>query len=327
MKKKYFLVIGVILIILLILWINPYEIIKDLQEANIYYIIFACFIHIFIICLRALRWGFIINQTYNIKDNFIVKTISLFAGNFTPMKAGGEVLSGMAGVEINKIPISKGLSAAITERFFDLTVTSCLLLGSTFFVPQPYTLIPLIGGILNTIVVLFIYLLNWRQEAGLWILDKICKILIKLRFNSVKIEKYALNVQNGIKNMVQHSIYFNSFKNSIILLILSLISWLFECFRLYVLFNAFNFELSFVIIIILYLLSNMIGVISLIPGGVGSIELSQIALFSLFSVPQTLAGTIALTDRFITFGIVNILGIIFSTIYAKDILKEVRKMI
>lgn len=212
MKKNYFLLIGFILIILIILWIHPYEIIKDLQKANIYYIIFACFIHLFIICLRALRWGFIINQTYKIKRNFIVKTISLFAGNFTPMKAGGEVLSAMAGVEINKISASKGLSAAITERFFDLTITSCLLLGSTFFIPQPYTLIPLIGGIINTIVVLFIYLLNWREEAGLWILDKIRSILLKLRCNSRRVEKMHVSIQNGVKNMVQHSISFTNLK-------------------------------------------------------------------------------------------------------------------
>jgi uncharacterized protein (TIRG00374 family) len=243
------------------------------------------------------------------------------------MKAGGEVLSAIAGVEINKISASKGLSAAITERFFDLTVTSCLLLGFTFFTPQPYTLIPLIGGIINTIVVLFIYFINWREQAWLWIFDKLACILLKLRFNSKKVEKMYINILNGVKNMVQHSISFIDFKNSVILLILSLISWLFECFRLYILFKAFNFEISFVIIVILYLLSNMIGVISLIPGGIGSIELSQIALFSLFSVPQALAGTIALTDRLITFGIVNILGIIFSTLYAKNILKEVKKMI
>ncbi|MDR3292418.1 MAG: flippase-like domain-containing protein [Methanobrevibacter sp.] len=326
MKKNYFLLIGLILIVLVILWLNPIEIIKDLQEANVYYILLACLIHLFIICLRALRWGFIINQTYKIKNNFIVKTISLFAGNFTPMKAGGEVLSGMAGAEINKISLSKGLSAAITERFFDLVVTSCLLLVSTFFTPQPFTLIPLIGGILNTIVVLFIFLLNWREETGLWFLDKIQKLLLKLRFNSKKVDSINENFQNGLKNMVSHSISFINFKNFIILLVVSLISWLFECFRLYILFKAFNFELSFVVIIVLYLLSNMIGVISLIPGGIGSIELSQIALFSLFNVPKTLAGTIALTDRFITFGIVNILGIIFSAMYAKDILKEVKKM-
>ncbi|MDR2544430.1 MAG: flippase-like domain-containing protein [Methanobrevibacter sp.] len=327
MKKNYFLFAGFILIILLILWINPIEIIKDLHEANIYYILLACFVHIFIISLRALRWGFIIDQPYKIRKNFIVKTIGLFAGNFTPMKAGGEALSAMAGAEINKISVSKGLSAAVTERFFDLSVISCLLLGSIFFIPYPYTLIPLIGGILNTIVVLFIYLLNYREESGLWLLDKIRKVLLKLRLNSRKVENIHINVSNGLKNMVQHSTSFTNFKNFIILLILSIISWLFECFRLYALFKAFNFELSFIVITVLYLLSNMIGIISLIPGGIGSIEYSQIALFSLFNVPKTLAGTITLLDRFITFGMVNILGIIFSSIYAKDILKEVKKMI
>ena len=75
---------------------------------------------------------------------------------------------------------------------------------------------------------------------------------------------------------------------------------------------------------IIFILANVVGVLSALPGGLGSIEISLTGLFVLFGVPSALAGSIALVDRLVSFWLVTALGIIFSAYYARDILDEIK---
>ena len=85
-------------------------------------------------------------------------------------------------------------------------------------------------------------------------------------------------------------------------------SWILECLRLYVVFYAFNVEISFTSVIIILILANIIGIASALPGGIGSIELSLTGLFTLFGVPAALGGSITLADRLVSFWMVSVLG-------------------
>jgi hypothetical protein len=79
-------------------------------------------------------------------------------------------------------------------------------------------------------------------------------------------------------------------------------------------------------VIIILLLADIISIVSLLPGGIGSFELSLTGLFIIFGVPSALAGSIAITDRLVSFWAVSILGIIFSSYYAKGILEEMKNL-
>jgi len=82
--------------------------------------------------------------------------------------------------------------------------------------------------------------------------------------------------------------------------------------------------MSFFVIVIIFLLANFIGVISMLPGGLGSIEISLTTLFILFQIPANVAGSIALMDRIISFWMINFLGLIFSGYYAGEILEDIK---
>jgi hypothetical protein len=71
----------------------------------------------------------------------------------------------------------------------------------------------------------------------------------------------------------------------------------------------------------------VIGMLTALPGGIGSEEITSTGLFVLFGVSSTLAGSIVLVDRLISFWLVNALGIIFSSYYSKDILGELKSYI
>jgi uncharacterized protein (TIRG00374 family) len=323
LKEAYVFIVSLILIVLLVIWIGPVSIYNSLKTANWAFILLAVIIHLTAVGVRSLRWGFIIDQPKKIRKNYIVKTIGLFAGNFSPMRAAGEILNAVAGKNINQISISKGLSAGLTERFFDLTIAGLLLIAASFFIPKIHY-IALIGGLLSLGLVFMVFLVNWNENISLWLYEKLHPIICKLPIKEDNLDNLYIKFTNGIRNMIQYTHSFTNFKNLIIVLTLSALSWILECIRLYTVLYAFNVHISFLSIIIIFFLANLIGILSVLPGGIGSIELSLTGLFVVFGVPLALAGSIALIDRLASFWVVSVMGIIFSSIYAKDILNEIK---
>lgn len=324
MKHLYVLLISLLLVVLLVVWIGPSKIVNALKTADWNFILLAAIIHLIVVGLRSIRWGFIIKQPTEFRKNYIVKTIGLFAGNLTPMRSGGEVLNAVAGKNINGISLYEGLSAGFTERFFDLAIVGFLLILSALLIPKIW-FIAVIGGLLSIGVMVLIYLFNWREDSGLWIYNKIHPIIRKLPFNDDFMDNLYLKFTEGLKGMIEYTQSFSNFKNLAFVLILSLLSWILECIRLYTVFYAFDVEISFLVIIIIFLLANVIGILTALPGGIGSMELSLTGLFVLFGVSSALAGSIALVDRLVSFWLVTALGIIFSSFYAKDILEDIKK--
>jgi uncharacterized protein (TIRG00374 family) len=324
LKRYYVFIISLSLIFLLILWIGPSNIIGAFKTADWKWLLVALFIHILAVGARSLRWGYIIDKPFDFKNNFIVKTIGLFAGNFSPMRSAGEVMNAVAGKNINKITLHEGLSAGLTERFFDLLIVGSLLVISAVWI-ENIRFLSILGAFLSLTIVVMIYFVNWREGSGIWIYENLHPFLCKLPLNERYLDSIYLRFKDGLKGMTSYTDSFTNGRNLFIVLFLAIISWLLECIRLYVVFNAFNVEINFTSVIIIFLLANVIGVVSVLPGGIGAIELSLTGLFLLFGVPEALAGSIALADRLVSFWVVSALGLIFSSYYAKDILDEVKE--
>ncbi|MCE7699101.1 MAG: flippase-like domain-containing protein, partial [Methanobacterium paludis] len=226
--------------------------------------------HLVVIGVRSVRWGFIINQTFEFKKNYVVKTIGLFAGNFSPARTAGELMNAVAGKNINKISLSEGLSAGLTERLFDTIVIAILLITASFFMPH-IRYMALIGGILALAIVVLIYLINWRENTSLWMYEKIHPLVSKLPIKEEVLDNMYNKFTAGLKGMIEYTNSFSSFKNLSFVFLLSATSWLLECIRLLTVFYAFNVKISFSAIVIIFLLANIIGIITALPGGIGSI--------------------------------------------------------
>jgi len=323
LKKYYVFLISILLLALLVIWIGPQQMWEIIKTANPWLILLAIFIHLFVVWIRSLRWGYIINQPREFKKNFIVKTIGLFAGNFSPMRSAGEVLNAVAGKKINEITLSEGLSAGLTERFFDGAIGAILLLICAFLLPK-IRVLAIMGGLASLGLLIVIYLINWREDTSIWIYNRIHSVMRFLPISEEVVETFYHKFTEGLRSMIEYTKSFSSFQNLMVVFLLTSASWILECVRLYVVFMAFNVEINFVAIIIIFLLANIIGIVSALPGGIGSIELSLTGLFVLFGVPSTVGGSIAMVDRLASFWVVSALGIVFSAYYARDILDEIK---
>lgn len=323
MRKFYVFIFSLALLMILIAWIKPSNIIYAFLRVQWPFIILAVMAHLIIVFIRSLRWGFIIDKRGSYVDNFIVKTIGLFAANLSPMRSGGEIISAVAGKKINKIPLSRGLSAGLTERFFDLGIVGGLLIISALFIPM-MRLITLIGGSISIILMVIIYLVNWREGIGVKLYDRVHRILEKFPIANRILDSIYDKITKTIINIVVHTKSYSGTKDIIVIFLLSLVSWLMECIRLYLVFLSFGVHKSFFVIVIIFLLANFVGVISMLPGGLGSIEISLTTLLILFQTPVYLAGSIVLMDRIISFWMANFLGLTFTAYYAEEILNDIK---
>ncbi|MDI9624454.1 MAG: UPF0104 family protein [Methanothermobacter sp.] len=323
MRKFYVFIFSLALLMILIAWIKPSNIIYAFLRVQWPFIILAVIAHLIIVFIRSLRWGFIIDKRGSYVDNFIVKTIGLFAANLSPMRSGGEIISAVAGKKINKIPLSRGLSAGLTERFFDLGIVGGLLIISALFIPM-MRLITLIGGSISIILMVIIYLVNWREGIGVKLYDRVHRILEKFPIANRILDSIYDKITKTIINIVVHTKSYSGTKDIIVIFLLSLVSWLMECIRLYLVFLSFGVHKSFFVIVIIFLLANFVGVISMLPGGLGSIEISLTTLLILFQTPVYLAGSIVLMDRIISFWMANFLGLTFTAYYAEEILNDIK---
>jgi uncharacterized protein (TIRG00374 family) len=325
-KRYYIFLLSLLLLVALIFWIGPSKILDALKTADWWLILIALLIHLTVMFIRSIRWGFIINQTTEFKKNFIVTTIGSLAANLSPMKTAGEVLTAVAGKNINKISLSEGLSTGLTTRFFDLGIVAFLLIIPGLFIPK-IRYIAVIGGLITLGGMIFIYLINWREGAGVWLYTKIHPLISKLPIKEEVLDNLYQKFTTGLQGMMEYTRSFTCFKNLVFVLILTLASWLLECVRLYTVMYAFHVEISFATVIIIFLLASVIGMLTALPGGIGSEEITSTGLFVLFGVSSALAGSIVLIDRLVSFWFVNALGIIFSSYYSKDILGELKSYI
>jgi uncharacterized protein (TIRG00374 family) len=329
MKKIYLSLVGVVLIVFMVWLIGIDKIIDAIKTSNPHYIILAIIVNLICLVIRSFRWGFIIDKLNDFKDNFIVKMIGLFAANITPIRSGGEIFTAVAGKKINGISLANGLSAGFIERLFDgiiafLLLFSCNFLISDHLLDQSSQTILLIGTTFTFGFLVFLYLFNWKKGFNVYIYNVIHSIIKFLPISKDFLDRLYSKMTYGLNDMVKYSKEFSNAKNLIEVFLLSLIPWLMECLRLYLVLLAFNIHISFMVVIFIFFMADIVGIVSFLPGGMGSFELAVTKLLTLFNVSFTIAGTVILVDRLISYWLINLIGMIFTLYYTEDIFESLK---
>lgn len=77
--------------------------------------------------------------------------------------------------------------------------------------------------------------------------------------------------------------------------------WSFYVFKLLVLVKSYNIEIDYISAAAITFLSYVMGMIPLLPGGIGSFESCMILLMKIYGLPMEVGATIAIVFRFATF--------------------------
>jgi hypothetical protein len=95
-----------------------------------------------------------------------------------------------------------------------------------------------------------------------------------------------------------------------------------EIIRLYIIFLAFNYPVSLGLIAAIFVIAALIGLVPLLPGGLGAVDGMMILLFSIAGVPPSISAAATIIERLISFWLPSFLGILVLPYFGPDIFDQ-----
>ena len=338
LKMKYkpliLLIIGIGILIGMILFIGPGNIESAIKLANPWYIALAVIIQFVVYGLWTWRWSI------NIKSlDISVKKIHIFpmlmvglaVNNITPSaRGGGEPLRGYVLSKYSKSSFEKSFATVIADRGLDtfpfMVLAVITIIAAIFYLNLPnYAIYTLIIAVSVLVVAFCIALymsfnLEFGRKVSLWIVGLIKRFSKK---DHSKLKDKALKAIHGFQNSMRTMV-----KDREVLwhgIPLSFLIWILEIIRVYIVFSAFNVDISLLVIAEVFIISTLIGLIPLLPGGLGAVDGLMIILFSAAGVPPSISVGATLIERLISFWMTSIIGISLLPYFGTGVMEKITK--
>ncbi len=277
------------------------EILYYLSLVDIEYLLVAAFCQILTMILLALQWSGMVYMA-GFKPCFIQAFLMNAAGNVgdaaSPgVKVGGELLRYFELKKRFDMDAEDGVLVVAFQKIISVSSFFALTLISLTYI------ITSVGGkgelIMSLIVTALIFALIIFLSLFIFLLPgKLGKFISALKIKEEKkgrilqfIEKYRLTLD-----------HFKSDKTNVLAqFALALFIWAFYAVKLQIVLMAFDIRISIFMTGAATYISYMIGMIPLLPGGLGSFEAGMLALLGLAGVEMSLALSITIIFRIVTF--------------------------
>ncbi len=240
-------------------------------------VIFICILSLVNYGLRFIRWhGFYLQMGYTIpwRQN-LSYYLAGFALTTTPGKAGEAIRS--LYLKKHDVPVASSLAALLAERFSDLLAVTILALLVLYHFPE-YSWFAGVAALICVSVLIFI-----QNKTFIHGLQNIAH-----KFKAKKIDQ---SLQHGL-NMMQETMTLLGASALLKSLVISTVAWSAEAYGFYYLVTAMGYGHLLVILMGIYALSMLIGALSFLPGGLGSVE----AVMSFMLIAIGLTGSDAVSS-------------------------------
>ena len=330
-KSAIFIVVSFIILIVMLYLVGIGNIINALKHANLALIALAIIIQIFTYFLYTLRWK-LINSSVNINVSFKnllpIMMVGLAVNNITPSgRGGGEPVRAYILAKEHDYKLKDTFATVIADRTLD-TFPFIVLAGITIIATVFYFKIPFwLFVILVTAVIVIILILA---------------LLVYMCINpnfGIRIEGFILRVVNrfykkgsqDLEKRIHENIF--GFQKTMKMLIsnrrllyctipLSFLIWIFEILRVYIVFLAFGATLNVIVIGEVFIIASLVGMIPLLPGGLGAIDGVMIEFYSKAGISMSLAAPVTLIERLISFWMATIIGLVILPHYGSSVLEK-----
>jgi uncharacterized protein (TIRG00374 family) len=250
---------------------------------------------------RFIKWDYYLSVV-NVKMKKLDSLSTFMSGlimSVTPAKLG-EVLKSVLVKEITGEPISKTAPIIFAERITDfLSLLLIAIVGAYVF---DY------GGNITLIVAAFFVILIIIISN-----KKIALPIINFSERIPLIKKYIHNIHSAYESSYQ----LLKMKPLIMMTLLSLVSWGFECWGYYIILVNFGVDFGLLWASFSYSFSTIVGAISMLPGGLGLTEGSLTFLLVQKKIPADISVATTFIVRVVTLWFAVLVGIVSLTIYQK----------
>ncbi len=262
---------------------------KFYSNINYSYFIIALLVYSMVLGLRSFKMNKMINvyTPAKYKDTVTLTASSQLMGAFIPGRAGEILISAYLKLK-HAVDISKVLPLLFLDKIIELL---CVLLYSAVS----------ILFFSKDLLTYFSGLFNGNEGSGrqYWYIAAVLVLIIVLfllkRFMGPKLASIVNNIKQSLLIPFKQPVL------GLTIVVVSLFTMILEYSYLYFIFHAFNIGISLPQVIIVHSFGMIIGVISMIPGGQGSTEISMIAILHLWGFTTINVLTPILASKLFTY--------------------------
>ena len=331
-KVGALLAVGILILLAMIMIIGPDQIINALKTANINYVILAIIIQFIIIWLWNTRWS-IICKSLDIPHKqlplFAMTIVGLAINDLTPSgRSGGEPVRAYLLSKSSSVEFKKTFATVMADKLCDTFPFMVLAIFAISYLmlylhlnTALFTLL-LIALLVFVLALIFIIFVCINEAFGIRTIQWVFRQL--RRFISRDLDKYedtATTSLIGFQSSLRYLM--NDYKLLAMASVISFVVWFLELLRVYVVFWAFGVEVSLGMIASVFLVSTLIGIIPILPGGLGSIDGVMILLYSLAGISASVSTAATLVERMISLWMVIIIGVILLPFFGTKALEYV----
>ena len=307
------------------------EVIEALKLSNLWLVLLAIVIQIFTYFLYTWRWN-IINKTANMdlgmKKSLPMVLVSLAVNNITPSgRGGGEPVRAYLLAKEGHFKFEDTFATVIADRALDtfpfVILAILTIIGIMFSFSLDITLLAFLiicVCLITAAVILLIYVCI-NESFGVKLTSWIIKIVRRFykKFNedtekriieAVKTFQARMNALLRDKNILYYA------------LPLSFVIWIFEILRVYVVFLAFGANVNPVIIGEVFILASFVGMVPLLPGGLGAVDGIMILFYASAGITASISAAATVVERLISFWMTTFIGLICLMMFGTSVLDK-----
>ncbi len=339
MKKTAKRVISLIVILafigilyLILKGIDFYELYLIFSNGDLLWLSLAVLSTFMTFIVWNLRWNFLYTKLF--KGNFWFLLNVLLAGAFfnsiTPGAGiGGEPFRAHFLAKKFKKSKTSMLAYVIADKFYQLMILAFFAIFSIFFiliyVEISNTLKLILEGLLTFVLISVGFTLYFTLRKMHFNIGAFFKRLHFFSFVNGRFKKPE-DFEHFINKEIR--IFADTFRKSVKnkktmigAFFLAFLFWLFNYLTAYFLFLAFGFHVNFLSIIIVVTLGNIIGALTILPGGIAATEVTMTLLYSAMGVIKPIALLVAFLTRIIYYFFSFPVGAL-SLWYIRRVIKE-----
>ncbi|NHZ72298.1 MAG: flippase-like domain-containing protein [Aquificales bacterium] len=256
----------------------------SLRGANYVWLIPTVLAYFVTVGLRAWRWQVLIKPIKEVTWGRLFGIVALgYLGNSIYPFRIGELLRVYVLNQWEDVPVSSGLATLLVERVFDGISVLVLVFGALLLVPLP---VPEMRNLVIMTSVLFFGLLAgfltmaFLPKQALWLVEWVAGWL------PAKLGKPLVTVAGSF---LEGLAALRSPKPVLILLVSSVLIWVFEAAKFWFVMQAFPFDVGYPVLALTVGIVNLASILPSAPGFVGTFDLPIIAVLNLYGVREALA--------------------------------------
>ncbi|MBU7010189.1 MAG: flippase-like domain-containing protein [Theionarchaea archaeon] len=313
-KTVILLLAGVSVIIFMMHLAGIGEVIDVLYHARPI-VVLAAACQVIAILLWSLRWKILLRPFQPVTFTTVIKgiLIGMFFSNITPVaRAGGEPFRAYYMEKKAHIPIEDAFATVVVDRILDsIPFMVIIAIFLTYFalrmeISTQMMIILSLVFFFNLFLLSLVLYFSLNVKAA----KKLVNLLLRLVSKFFKrAEDYQERIEVAVDQYHNALRKFSSQKRNLMYsLSVSFVFWFFLILRCYLVVAALGYHMPFMGVAVVQTAGPLVGILPLLPGGVGSVDGTMVFLYISFDFTTVAGVSISLVDRFLSFWLPTIIG-------------------